>query len=172
MGNKRIGLARTQALIEGLKRELQMDSTMKGALTPLVTVTAAQELSAEQSGATIYWTHSVAHDLTLPTATAGLQYTFILLAGAAANHHIVTQSADKIFGRATVTSTTDDQIATQVVLKASGKNKIHLHRNVATTGGNAGDIITLVCAEDGYWVCNTNLSTLNATPASIATLTD
>ncbi len=174
MGTKRVGLARTQALIENLKRELSMgaNTSLAGLERPIKLVTAATTLTAADSGKIIHWTHSSAHDITLPAATVGLSFTFILLAGAAAAHNIVTQTDDVIFGKVVVNSTTDDKVATQVVLKAAGKDKVFMHKTGATSGGDAGDVVTLVCAEAGYWVCNANLITTNGTPSSIATLTD
>ena len=172
MGTKRVGLARTQALIENLKRELQMNnSTFKGTNEKIVSVTAATTLTKEQSGAVIHWTHSSAHDITLPTATVGLNYTILLLAGAAANHYIVSAASDKIFGKAVVLDNADDKLATQVVLKGSALDKVHMHKTSNNTGGDAGDTVRLTCCEAGYWVCEANLLT-TGTPTSIATLTD
>ena len=138
----------------------------------VISVTAARTLTAAESGAIIHWTHSSAHNITLPAAVVGLNFEFVLLAGAAANHHILSQSADKIFGKVIVNSTADDDSAVQVVLKGSAVDKVFMHKTGATSGGDAGDTVKLICCEAGYWVCNANLISTNANPSSIATLTD
>lgn len=54
MGSKRVGLARTQALIENLKRELNLSSTtLKGDLIKFQTKTADYTCTLEDSGTTI-----------------------------------------------------------------------------------------------------------------------
>ena len=173
MGTKRVGLARTQALIENLKRELSMgaNTSLAGLERPIKLVTAATTLTAADSGKLIHWTHGSAHDITLPDATVGLHFEFILLAGAAANHNIVSQTDDVIFGKVVVNDNADDKVGTQVVLKGAGKDKVFLHKTGNTSGGDAGDTVRLTCCEAGYWVCDARLLT-TGTPSSIATLTD
>ena len=148
------------------------NANFQAAKKKIIGVTAAKTLDATDSGAVIHWTHGSAHDITLPAATVGLNFEFILLAGAAANHHIVSETSDVIFGKAVVLSTTADQFLTQVVLKGSGKDKVFMHKTGATSGGDAGDTVRLVCAEEGYWVCQADLITTHANPASVAVLTD
>jgi len=54
MGSKRVGLARVQALIEGLKREINLSSTtLKGPVKGFRIVTASTELGLADSGTTI-----------------------------------------------------------------------------------------------------------------------
>jgi hypothetical protein len=54
MGTKRVGLARTQALIQNLKRELQLNqSTLLGGLRKFQTKTADYACTAADSGTTI-----------------------------------------------------------------------------------------------------------------------
>ena len=54
---KRIGLARTQALIEGLKRELKLDgSTLRGELQQIIILSgsgATETLTSTDSGAIV-----------------------------------------------------------------------------------------------------------------------
>ena len=89
MGSKRIGLARVQALIENLKRELNLEgTTLKSATTKesvevLNTVgsvaTPTKSLTAEDSGTTFFVDIStVSIVATLPAPQAGLHYKFIL----------------------------------------------------------------------------------------------
>ena len=100
------------------------------------------------------------------------QKQIVLKVGSAHANHIVTQTDDVIYGRATVISTTDDKTAVQVVAAAGGQDKIKLNASSATLGGNSGDTIELYCYEDGYWTCEANLVTTNANPGSIAVIDD
>lgn len=167
MGTKRVGWARIKSLINENKNQLKFLKRQ------LLAVSAAKTLTANDSGALIYWTHGSAHDITLPDAEVGLNYTFVLVAGAAANHHILSQTADKFYGKAIVVTThaTHDS-ANQIVLKASGLNKVFLHKTGATSGGDAGDTVTITCVEAGFWTTQANLVTTHATPASVAVFTD
>jgi len=97
---------------------------------------------------------------------------FVLKVGSAHANDIVTQTADVVYGRVTVISTTDDNTAVQVIAAGAGKDKIRLKSNSSTSGGNAGDTIELYCYEDGFWTCEANLVTTHANPSSIATLAD
>ena len=165
MGTKRVGWARIRSLINENGNQLKI-------LKPqIISASAARTLTAAESGATIYWSQADAHDITLPTATVGLNYTFILAAGSVHNHYIVSQTADVIFGKAIVSDDSDDKVATQVVLSGAGLDKVHLHKTSNNTGGDAGDTVHLVCGAAGYWLCTANLLT-TGTPTSIATLTD
>ncbi|MAF26051.1 hypothetical protein CL634_10840 [bacterium] len=86
MGTKRVGLARTQALIENLKRDLAMGgSTFNGATREVlrqtvVSVLAAKTLTVAESGALILLDKDEAVTFTLPPITSndvGVNYTFV-----------------------------------------------------------------------------------------------
>ena len=87
MGTKRVGLARTQALIENLKRELTMGgSTLSGVKTGMPsTVTSDTTLTAADSGKVIRFDIASSDvTITLPTTvTAGLTYTFLCVGASA-----------------------------------------------------------------------------------------
>jgi len=71
MGTKRVGLARTQALIENLKRELAMGgSRLVGDKLKVTSVTANTALSATDSGTTYVFADAGA-TITLPDSGAG-----------------------------------------------------------------------------------------------------
>jgi hypothetical protein len=97
MGNKRVGLARTQALIENLKRELQMNgSEMKGISKQVITLSGAgatKTLEATDSGAIVQLGGSDLSVVTLPAVEAGLNFRFVATTAAFAH---------KIDGGATV----------------------------------------------------------------------
>jgi len=71
MGTKRVGLARTQALIQNLKRELTMGGTkLVGEKHKVTSVTANTTLSAADSG-TLYVFTDAAATITLPDSGGG-----------------------------------------------------------------------------------------------------
>tara|TARA_Y100000592_G_scaffold99916_1_gene177766 strand:- start:4179 stop:4655 length:477 start_codon:yes stop_codon:yes gene_type:complete len=94
MGSKRIGLARTQALLENLKRELSLNASMlKGIKRETIACTAASAttLTAEQSGALVVLSGGSAATVTLPAVADGLHFEFF--ARTAQAHVILAQSA-------------------------------------------------------------------------------
>ena len=103
MGTKRVGLARIQALIENLKRELTMDGTkMTGMLTGVSsTVTTDTTLTTADSGKVIRFDIASSDvTITLPTTvTAGLTYTFLCV-GASAKTLFVDAGSASIVGAA------------------------------------------------------------------------
>ena len=85
MGTKRVGLARTQALIENLKRELQMNgSTVVGTQQKVEAVVGAgssstKTLTAQDSG-TVYLVNAAdgTQTFTLPALTSGFNIEVIV----------------------------------------------------------------------------------------------
>ena len=86
MGTKRIGLARMQALIENLKRELAMgDTTLTNVQVQLgqdnliVASGATQAVTAAETGSVIELHRADGSTVTLPAnATIGLRYTVVV----------------------------------------------------------------------------------------------
>ena len=164
MGTKRVGWARIRSLIN------ENNNQVGPKLMRITQCTAATTLTAAQSGTTVYWTHGSTHNLTLPAATVGLNFKFVLVAGATAAHNIVSQSNDKIYGKVVVTKAgNDDKNSTQVVAKASAVDKVKLHKSTASLGGDAGDTIELVCIDEGFWTCTASLVS-TSTPSGTAVL--
>ena len=178
MGSRRVGLARTQALIENLKRELQMNgSILMGENEKTIAASAAKILTAADSGSTVIWTHDAGtgYNITLPKCAQGLKFTikFELGTAIAAHHITVGDAADRFFGVAKVWSTAADDTAVQSKAKAAtGAKFLHCQSDLGTTGGNAGDIIELVAIDDTHWLVSANLHTTNANPGSIAVFKD
>jgi len=99
MGN-RVGLARTQALIENLKRELQMNgSSLSGVKDGVVALTADKTLTALDSGRiiTIDCT-STGVDVTLPAAAKGLYYKFVVVENTPSNAATIVATSTLCFG--------------------------------------------------------------------------
>ena len=101
-----------------------------------------------------------------------MYFKFVLVVGSAHANRIVTQSADKFYGKAVVSRTgaTVDKIGGQTVIKASGVDNISLHSTTNTLGGNTGDVIELYCYEDGFWNVDARLSLTGGNPGTIAVM--
>jgi len=87
MGTKRVGLARTQALIENLKRELQLNqSQLVGGKRKVIALTnvatTARALTADESGALVTLNPSTNTATTItvnfPAPEAGLNYEMVI----------------------------------------------------------------------------------------------
>ena len=138
MGSKRVGLARTQTLIENLKRELNLGGT---SLAGTVEGTAQAEsgetlaLTAADSGKVVFLAANNAA-ITLPDAAVGLFYRIIL-------------SEDFSTASSTVTAQTGDFLAGGAVsLDSNHGNAANGSSNLVATFGSAtlaGDYIDLHC---------------------------
>ena len=94
MGTKRVGLARMQALIENLKRDLALGGAgLQGVTRPTKTVTTTGALTAADSGKIITLT-GAAFTLTLPGCVASEGCYFDIVAGTASNYVISEDSGD------------------------------------------------------------------------------
>ena len=165
MGTKRVGWARIRSLINENANQLKL-------LHPeVIAVSGTRTLTAAESGATIAWTLGSAHHITLPTATVGMRYNFVIETGAAANHTIITASADKIHGCAYLTQAgTADSTNSQVLEDGSGVDKVHFKSDATTHGGGAGNTCVLICVEAGKWVATVHQTTSAAVGGAVTAL--
>ena len=146
MGSKRVGLARTQALIENLKRELQMNgSSMKGVAQQVITLSGAgatKTLEATDSGAIVQLGGSNLSTVTLPAVGAGLNFRFVATTASLAH---------KIDGGASVIqggyhhNTNGATIARVAVVN---KSSLALH----STNTMIGDTLDLWCDGTNWYV--------------------
>ena len=167
MGTKRVGMARVKSLTNENVNQLKFQ------YPEVIHISGTRTLLASESGATIAWSLGSAHHITLPAAEVGRRYSFIIYAGSNSNHTIITQTADKIHGKAFVAkSAAADSCNTQNVAKASGVDKVHWDGNATTHGGLAGDTCELICVEKGYWVANVLQSTTGTVGGTVAALAD
>jgi len=141
MGSKRVGLARMQALIENLKRELKMNgSTLPGAKVATMTTTSDTTLTAADSGKTIFLNGASEHDVTLPSAATGLEFTFFLVDATADVDIVQAAGAEDFVGNITAhngkdTATTGDS---KIIFDQSG-------------GAAVGDWVKITCFNDDDW---------------------
>ena len=96
MGSRRQGLARTQAMIENLKRELAMGGTqLAGTKESFMEVSGNTTLTTADSGKVIMLNGSDAANnftVTLPDPAKGLTFKFVLKANSAADTEILIDS--------------------------------------------------------------------------------
>jgi len=91
MGTKRVGLARTQALIQNLKRDLQMNgSTFSGVRREVLRASDftsnAYTLTAEDSGCVVLLDQDAADAITMPAITsANLGVSYLIIQTVAGN---------------------------------------------------------------------------------------
>ena len=131
MGSKRVGLARTQALIENLKRELQLNqSTLKGGLRQVISLTgtgATRTLTSDDSGAIVNMGGSDASTVTLPTPAAGISFRFVATTAVA---HVINGGNSKIQGG----YHHNTNAATIARVGISNKSALTLHNSNAAIG--------------------------------------
>ena len=156
MGTKRVGLARTQALIQNLKRELQMNSStltdvaVKRQVVDLDDTTYAP--TAAESG-TIFTFDGTACTVTLPQAAVGLEYTFVFAASAVSSV-ITTQTADGLAGALLTTTAainTTNLSNTTSIVDSWATTIDTLTFNGTTQGGLVGSRIHVVAVSATMW---------------------
>jgi len=147
MGSKRVGLARTQALIQNLKREL---SGLRYQ-TKYITTTGDQDYSGLQGNTTILVNASLASDsyIRLPEATAGnagmhIQVVFALPPAATCMVGFVTTNI--VGGATSISDAEEGQASTYPALKSSavGTGNLRVELDVdaaAKAGGVAGTVL-------------------------------
>ena len=135
MGTKRVGLARTQALIQNLKRDLQMNgAAMLGLDQKVVNVTGAGSsttLAAGDSGK-VYLVNAAdgTHTFTLPALTAG--FNIEILVTVLSDNDIV------------VTAPGDNMITSCRQFTASGAAETHITDTYTTVTLNADTVNAVV----------------------------
>tara|TARA_R110000824_G_C14854774_1_gene640512 strand:- start:117 stop:620 length:504 start_codon:yes stop_codon:yes gene_type:complete len=165
MGTKRVGWARIKSLINENQNQLKV-------LKPeIIAVSGTRTLTAAESGATIAWTLGSTHHITLPSATVGLRYNFVIQKGANAAHTIISQAADKIHGSAIVGEhDTLGGCNSQFIADTSGVDKVHWKGDGTAVGGQAGDTCALICVEVGKWTASIRQTTSNTVAGAVTPL--
>tara|TARA_Y100000593_G_C4200068_1_gene281411 strand:+ start:112 stop:564 length:453 start_codon:yes stop_codon:yes gene_type:complete len=138
MGSKRIGLARMEALMENLKRELAMQGTsLSGIERGTKSVSSTGALTAADSGKIVTLTGS-AFTLSLPPVSGTEGVHFWIVSGAAENYVLAEDSGD-------------DNVLTMVSVNASATERDHAFSNATLSTGAIGDRFH-VYSNGTYWV--------------------
>ena len=153
MGTKRIGLARIEALMENLKRDIQWNqATLSGAKREVVASGGGTTvLTVDQSGAYCLFDTATASQFTLPAPAVGLEYTFVTTVTATQDHVVTVNTAntDGFLG-GVLTNSTSAGSADCFSADADGSNDF-ITMNGSTTGGLAGSRIHVVCIDGENW---------------------
>ena len=138
MGTKRIGLARTQELLENLKIDLTLGGlSLAGIERPTKSISSMDALEAADSGKIITLSGS-AFTLSLPSVSDCAGCYFYVVAGAAANYAIQEDSGD-------------DNVLTMVSVNASATERDHAFTTATLSGGAIGDRFHIY-SNGTYWV--------------------
>jgi len=173
MGTKRVGLARTQALIENLKRELQLNqSVIVGQKVKVKSVgNATTTLTAKDSGCYCLFDNSAASTVILPAPQVGLEFTFVTTVTCVADHVIRTGTLNTDGFLGGVVSCSGGASADSFTADADGSNDF-ITLNGSTTGGLAGTRVHVVCIDGENWAVDGQIVTTgtSATPFGDAQL--
>ena len=147
MGSRRQGLARTQAMIENLKRELSMGgSKLAGTKEAFMEVSSNTTLSPGDSGKVIMLNGSTADSnftVTLPTPAKGLTFKFVLKANSASDTEIQIDAGSGNTIRGTFQVPGNSSFASS-----------HASNQYRGFGDSAkqGDTLELVCTGTDRWM--------------------
>ncbi len=147
MGSRRQGLARTQAMIENLKRELSMGGTqLAGIKESFMEVSSNTSLSPGDSGKVIMLNGSTADSnftVTLPTPAKGLTFKFVLKANSASDTEIQIDAGSGNTIRGTFQVPGNSSFASS-----------HASNQYRGFGDSAkqGDTLELVCTGTDRWM--------------------
>ena len=147
MGSRRQGLARTQAMIENLKRELSMGGTqLAGIKESFMEVSSNTSLSPGDSGKVIMLNGSTADSnftVTLPTPAKGLTFKFVLKANSASDTEIQVDAGSGNTIRGTFQVPGNSSFASS-----------HASNQYRGFGDSAkqGDTLELVCTGTDRWM--------------------
>lgn len=122
-----------------------------GRLTSIVTETTGATLTAAQSGSTIVFGSATGMTLTLPAATPGTEYNFVVALKAASGTHAVYTGSTAIFmtgGLLLGDTLTGFTTATFV---ADGSTHVAARFNGSTSGGSIGTVFKTVCISSTQW---------------------
>jgi len=121
-------------------------------------VEAAKTLTRDESGKTIFLSVATGFEVVLPTAEAGLRFTFIVAIAPTSNGYTITGTpADKIFG--TVACSGAENTVNGVTADAND-NVILVHNQA-----KIGDTVTFI-SDGTNWYVNGNVNTFAAITAN------
>lgn len=126
-------------------------------------------LTAANSGNTYYVTNlSGTLNITLPSASPGVNFRIILKKISGGEVSILAASGDYFFGKAAVTSNAaTGQSRVQTLAENSSNNVMTLDPDGSDSGGNTGDVIELVAVDSDDWLVNASLTTSSSTVGSL-----
>ena len=162
MGTKRVGLARMQALIENLKRELSMgDTTLTNVQVQLgqdnliVASGATQAVTAAETGSVIELHRAAGSTVTLPAnATIGLRYTVMVRTVLGSNAYVVNVGSGNTFSTSSFIVQEDVTVSTHhALLRPTDGADVTLTMTYHGTNKTAqlGTVFEIECVAAGKW---------------------
>ena len=114
---------------------------------PVTTPTGNVTLTVAQSGGTFLFNSASGYTFTLPTATPGLTYQFVVTTSVTSNSDKVLTTGSAYF----VGGLTVQGGSSATVFFGNGTSHIDISQNGSTTGGLIGSIFTVTCLTAGVW---------------------
>ncbi len=138
--------------------------TISGGQVSVNDVTANTTLTVADSGQVFLLDAAAGVTVTLPTAAAGLTYTFVVKTSVTSNSYKITAGSSNGFFQGGIAEATAGGAAD--VFTGDGTSDISVTMNGTTTGGLLGSIITVTCLTTGLWqIGGTNIASgIIATP--------
>ena len=155
MGSKRIGLARMEALLENLKRELAMGgATVVGTKAKVHTVTDASVALKESDSGSVYVMSTAAITFTLPDSGAGditgVTYEFVMKTQGTAQKIVCSDTTNEKIQGALVASDTDSSDAASTWAAELGDSFSSINLN-SVAQGSPGSRVRLTCIGADRW---------------------
>ena len=152
------------------------DNAIDSGKSSVIVTSVDRTLTAAESGSTVL-VQAAAISITLPAASAGLNFKIILGVETTAGADLLTASGDCFFGVIRLFSDTADQVgvpqqisyATAVGTVAS-YDTMDFVADTATIGGMAGDCIEVVAVDDIAWHASCDLTTTQNNPGTVAVI--
>lgn len=132
------------------------------------TTGATLSLTAAQSGGTIYLDKADGVVITLPAASVGLSYRFVVVTSVTSNaYKLSTATQGTEFFDGTINSLQDSAVAS-AVFSGDGSTTDNFSMNGTTTGGLVGTMIRVSCTVANKWTVDgfVRASGTEATPFS------
>lgn len=126
--------------------------------TPLTGQAATVQLTPAQSGSTCLFDAATGIVYTLPTASPGLEYSFVCTVTISSNAmEVATKNTGTEFiggGVLIAGPDTPGSTAGPKWFPANGSSHVALKSNGGTTGGAIGSYFTFTCVSTTLWVCS------------------
>ena len=155
MGSKRIGLARMEALLENLKRELAMGgATVVGTKAKVHTVTDSSVTLKESDSGSVYVMSTSEVTFTLPDSGAGdivgVTYEFVMKTQGATQKIVCTDTGNEKIQGALIASDTDSSDAASTWAAELG-DSFSVINFTSVAQGSPGSRVKLTCIGADRW---------------------
>ena len=163
MGTKRVGLARTQALIENLKRELNLNGAtlasgrVQTGVDNAIRANSENKLAlASETGSTIELHRADGSTVTLPSdATVGLRYTVFVRTELTSSAYVINAGSGNTFSITSfiIQKDSTDAAVAHVLVRNTATDDVTLPRTYDANNKTAllGTVYEIECVAAGKW---------------------